>query len=165
MAVKNSIVAGNTGANCSGSPTSLGYNLEDTNTCGFNQTADQNNTDPQIGPLADNGGPTQTHALLAGSPAIDAGDDTVCVAPNNDTDQRGESRPVDYEGDAVGPFCDIGAFEAAFASGPIAPAAIWRPSPVQWRHRASASGRSSRVPSRPRATRQSSSALTTRAGT
>ena len=35
---------------------------------------DQNNTDPMLGPLQDNGGPTLTHALLTGSPAIDAGD-------------------------------------------------------------------------------------------
>ena len=44
---------------------------------------------PLLGPLADNGGPTQTHALLAGSPAIDAGDDTAAPA----TDQRGVARP------------------------------------------------------------------------
>lgn len=53
-----------------------------------------------IGPLADNGGPTWTHALLAGSPAIDAADDAACPA----TDQRGVARPQ-------GPHCDIGAFE------------------------------------------------------
>lgn len=50
--------------------------------------------------LADNGGPTQTHALVNDSPAIDAADDTVCPT----TDQRGVSRPQ-------GAFCDIGAFE------------------------------------------------------
>jgi hypothetical protein len=61
--------------------------------------------DPKLGPLADNGGPTQTHALLTGSPAIDAGDDTTCAAaPVNDLDQRGVSR-------AQGALCDIGAFE------------------------------------------------------
>jgi beta-glucanase (GH16 family) len=53
-----------------------------------------------IAPLADNGGPTWTHALLAGSPAIDAADDALCPA----TDQRGVSRPQ-------GAHCDIGAFE------------------------------------------------------
>ena len=51
-----------------------------------------------LGPLADNGGPTLTHALLAGSPAIDAADTAVCPA----TDQRGVAR------DAA---CDVGAFE------------------------------------------------------
>ena len=40
----------------------------------FNQPGDQVGVNPLLGPLADNGGPTMTHALLAGSPAIDAGD-------------------------------------------------------------------------------------------
>lgn len=53
------------------------------------------------GALANNGGFTQTHALLAGSPAIDAGTNTGCPA----TDQRGVSRPQ-------GTFCDIGSYEA-----------------------------------------------------
>ena len=53
-----------------------------------------------IGPLADNGGPTLTHALLPGSPAIDAADDAACPP----TDQRGVARPQ-------GPHCDIGSFE------------------------------------------------------
>ena len=52
------------------------------------------------GPLAENGGPTLTHALLAGSPAINAGDDSACPA----TDQRGVARPQ-------GPHCDIGSVE------------------------------------------------------
>jgi predicted outer membrane repeat protein len=56
--------------------------------------------DPQLGPLADNGGPNLTMALLAGSPAIDAGDDANCP----EIDQRGVSRPQ-------GAHCDIGAFE------------------------------------------------------
>ena len=56
--------------------------------------------DPVLGPLADNGGPTQTHALLAGSPAIDTGDTT------STTDQRGEPRP-----NAGGNGPDMGAFE------------------------------------------------------
>ena len=54
-----------------------------------------------LGPLADNGGNTWTHALLIGSPARDAGDDASCLA----VDQRGVARPR-------GPACDIGAFEA-----------------------------------------------------
>jgi predicted outer membrane repeat protein len=57
--------------------------------------------DPLLGPLADNGGPTLTMALLDGSPAIDAGDDAHCPV----IDARGESRPQ-------GSHCDIGAFEA-----------------------------------------------------
>jgi hypothetical protein len=56
--------------------------------------------DPLLGPLANNGGFTQTMALGAGSPAIDAGDDTTCAA----TDQRGVPRPQ-------GSHCDLGAYE------------------------------------------------------
>ena len=56
--------------------------------------------DPFLGPLADNGGFTQTHALGAGSSAIDAGDPSFCPA----TDQRGVVRPI-------GSGCDIGAYE------------------------------------------------------
>ena len=61
--------------------------------------------DPNLGPLADNGGPTQTMALLPGSPAFDAGDDANCPA----TDQRGLTRPQ-------GPHCDIGAYEHIYAN-------------------------------------------------
>jgi len=56
--------------------------------------------DPLLGPLADNGGFTMTHALRAGSSAIDAGDPDFCP----DTDQRGVKRPL-------GSGCDIGAYE------------------------------------------------------
>jgi hypothetical protein len=58
--------------------------------------------DPLLAPLADNGGPTQTHALFSGSPAIDHGD-----AGNFDTDQRGTGFPRVLGGGA-----DIGAYEA-----------------------------------------------------
>ncbi len=84
---------------------SLGHNLEDDDTCGLNATGDITNTNPLLGPLADNGGPTFTHALLPGSPAIDSGDGTQCPA----TDQRGVDRPQ-----AAG--CDIGALESALTA-------------------------------------------------
>ena len=111
----NSIIAGNgapTGPDCTGSPTSVGHNLIGTNDgCNFTRaTGDLVNVDPKLGPLADNGGPTFTHALLPGSPAIDAGDRASCRG----TDQRGVARPVDGDGDGDGiPVCDIGAFEAS----------------------------------------------------
>ena len=61
--------------------------------------------DPKLGSLANNGGPTQTLALLPGSPAIDAGDDAVCAtSPVNNLDQRGASR-------SEGLHCDMGAYE------------------------------------------------------
>jgi CSLREA domain-containing protein len=66
-----------------------------------------------LGDLADNGGATRTHALLAGSAAIDAADAAACAAdPVNGLDQRGQPRPIDGngDGDAV---CDVGAYEAS----------------------------------------------------
>ena len=58
--------------------------------------------------LANNGGPTRTHALVAGSPAIDAVFDGTCPPPARD--QRGIARPRDGKRDG-GPACDVGAFE------------------------------------------------------
>jgi hypothetical protein len=68
-------------------------------------------TDPLLGPLQNNGGPTQTQALLSGSPAIDAGNPSGCTDGNGHllkTDQRGMPRhdPEDTRG------CDIGAYES-----------------------------------------------------
>jgi CSLREA domain-containing protein len=102
--LQDTIVAYNGITNCNpGSGpglTSNGYNLDSGATCGFSAVGDQQNTDPLLGPLADNGGDTLTHALLDGSPAIDQG---TCVTGIT-TDQRGVSRPQ-------GTTCDIGAFE------------------------------------------------------
>ena len=95
---------------------SRGYNLiGDGNATGaFNQSLQDQvgTTDPKLGALADNGGPTLTHALLAGSPAVDKGD-----KGNTDltADQRGEQRPFDDLSIAPatdGDNSDIGAFEA-----------------------------------------------------
>jgi CSLREA domain-containing protein len=98
------------GANCfndGGLLNSLGYNLESSNVCSLTETGDIINTDPLLGPLQNNGGPTPTHALPIGSPAIDKGDNTSCPA----TDQRSVSRPLDGDADSTA-VCDIGAFEA-----------------------------------------------------
>jgi len=68
-------------------------------------------TDPKLGALQNNGGPTMTGALLSGSPAIDAGNPTGCVDGQGHllkTDQRGKPRP-DKE-DTGG--CDMGAYES-----------------------------------------------------
>lgn len=65
-----------------------------------------------LAPLADNGGPTWTHALLPGSVAIDAGDADACAAaPVGNLDQRGRPRPQDGDGDGSA-ICDVGAYEA-----------------------------------------------------
>ena len=107
VTLENTIVANSTaGGDCSGTITSSGNNLDSDGTCGLAGAGDLPSTDPLLGPLADNGGPTQTHALLDGSPAIDAGDDAACPA----TDQRGEARPADGDGDGTA-VCDVGAFE------------------------------------------------------
>ncbi len=100
--VKNTIIADNVCYNI----ISSGYNLIDNNSCVFTATGDLQNTDPLLGPLADNGGPTQTHALLSGSPAIDAGSPD-CPPPA--TDQRGVTRPQ-------GGGCDIGSYETETAT-------------------------------------------------
>lgn len=87
---------------------------------GFNFAGDQTGTgaapiNPQLGPLSNNGGPTLTHALLPGSPALDAGSNALARDPNDplSTDQRGSARIVDsLDADTIATV-DIGAFEFA----------------------------------------------------
>lgn len=121
--LNNTIVAGNTAANSSSSPDFRGaisstssYNLIGNNqgasgitngTNGNQVGTPTNQIDPRLEPLANNGGATQTHALMADSPAIDRGNSFGLT-----TDQRGLPRPVDlaaYSNAADG--ADIGAFE------------------------------------------------------
>jgi uncharacterized repeat protein (TIGR01451 family)/CSLREA domain-containing protein len=85
--------------------TSLGHNLDSGDTCSLG-TAELKNTDPNVGPLSDNGGLTPTHQLLDGSPAIDAADNNA----GPETDQRGGHRPPG--GGSAGDTRDIGAYEA-----------------------------------------------------
>ena len=99
--IHNTLLAGNGANNCMGTITSLGHNLEDEDTCGLTASGDITHTNPLLGPLANNGGPTLTRALMPGSRAIDHGDNAGCPA----TDQRGVAR--------VGN-CDIGAFESLY---------------------------------------------------
>jgi hypothetical protein len=90
----NSIVADNpVGGDCNFAITDGGHNIFGDSTCNF-----MTGVDPILGLLTDNGGPTETHALLFGSPAINTGDDASCPA----TDQRGVARQG---------ICDIGAYE------------------------------------------------------
>ncbi len=99
VALKNSIVSNNvSGGNCTGTIVSNGNNLDSDSTCNFLELSDLQGVDPLLGPLRDNGGSTFTHALLWGSPAIDAGDNAFCPT----TDQRGAPRFA---------ACDMGAYE------------------------------------------------------
>ncbi|NQU11810.1 cadherin-like domain-containing protein, partial [bacterium] len=113
----NTIVADNTGGtgpDITGGLTSLGNNLIGDGTGATFKTGTHNDLvgtagspiDPMLGPLQDNGGPTLTHALLTGSPAIDAG--TASGAPG--TDQRGAMRPIDGDKSGTAEH-DIGALE------------------------------------------------------
>ena len=75
--------------------TSHGYNLSNQGGAGvLNATGDQINTDPMLGPLNNNGGPTLTHAPLINSPAIDQGKRDAIPALTTNVDQRGSTRPV-----------------------------------------------------------------------
>src|SRR5207249_3567210 len=86
--ILNSGATGGTLFNDGGTVTSHGYNLSSDDAGGnLNGPGDQINTDPLLGPLQDNGGPTFTYALLPGSPAIDAGDPNFI--PPTFFDQRG----------------------------------------------------------------------------
>ena len=105
--LRNTIVAGNSAtagsADCDSRGIvrfrSRGHNLASDRTCPFRLPGDLPGTNPRLGPLASNGGPTDTLALLPGSPAINTGGSAGCPA----TDQRGVPRPPGH--------CDIGAFQ------------------------------------------------------
>src|SRR4030095_5320110 len=104
--LQNSIVAGNRGPGYYGGPdcgwpvVSLGNNIDSDGSCGLNAAGDLSNIDPLLAPLRNNGGPTHTHALLPGSPALDR---YPCSAT---TDQRSVQRPYTPSG-----LCDVGAYE------------------------------------------------------
>jgi uncharacterized repeat protein (TIGR01451 family) len=115
--LKNSLVAGNDDRStpgyddccCYGTVSSQGYNLVGSDT-GFSisGTGDQTTADARLTALADNGGPTWTHALLTGSPALDAIPNGVNGCGTTYTqDQRGQPRPS-----TTGGACDVGAYEA-----------------------------------------------------
>jgi CSLREA domain-containing protein len=115
--------------------------LGDASDSGVDETTGAGNllgVDPLLGPLGDNGGPTWTHALLPGSPAIDAGDPTRVTVPwtvpasgafpgasfTGDVDQRGAGFPRLVDGGTGVLRIDMGAVEAG---APIAPAYVWTP--------------------------------------
>jgi len=130
---QNSIFANNTPDNCGTSGYAFteqsNYNITSDTTCDFTNgvggTGNLVETNPLLGPLANNGGFTQTMALSAGSPALNAGNPaspgsggTACPA----TDQIGTAR-------TQGGRCDIGAFEGIAAASPVT---VSVPTLTQW---------------------------------
>jgi hypothetical protein len=95
------------GGDCAGPVTDAGDNLDDDGSCGFSAAGSQSDVDPELGPLENNGGATDTQAPAAGSPALDrippgtVADGTL-LCPG--TDQRGVARPQATD-------CDVGAVE------------------------------------------------------
>jgi hypothetical protein len=117
--ILNTGVSGSSITNISATVISDGYNLSSDGGGGvLTNATDLINTNPMLGPLANNGGSTFTHGLLPGSPAINAGNPGFASPP--DFDQRGSSHPR-----VVGGRIDIGAFEgqlqtaAALLSSPV----------------------------------------------
>ena len=130
MTVANSIIADNRDRTasvgepeeCSGEVTSLGYNIigHDEGCAYTPGPGDQvgvffpslNGIDPKLGPLSDNGGPTETHMPLSESPALDQGspERSEAAAACEATDQRGVPRPQ-------GSGCDVGAYELGHCLG------------------------------------------------
>ena len=117
-----------TGNLCAGTATSLGYNFanETANSCGLTATGDSSldANNPLLGPLGNNGGPTQTQLPQDGpSPLIDAIPNAACqtapLATGITTDQRGLPRP-----DSASPSCDVGAVEVQPAATPTLTAAF-----------------------------------------
>lgn len=106
--VSNTIIADQQGLtrDCANPGGSTGHNLSSDDSCAFIEPGDLQNANAALGPLAENGGSTLTHTLLAGSAAVGAGDPDVCAAPPvNGMDQRGEIRGTEA--------CAMGAVEAA----------------------------------------------------
>jgi hypothetical protein len=101
LAIRNSILWGNAGGEIFNIDTGDAVVSNSTIQGGYSGTGNIDE-DPLLGPLQDNGGFTQTMALGAGSPAIDAGNDASCPGP--EVDQRGVTRPQ-------GSHCDMGAYE------------------------------------------------------
>jgi hypothetical protein len=107
----NTLLAGNTwngdASDCSASLASFGHNLDQVGDCGLDAAGDQQGVDPKFGSV-DSSGASDVLPLTAGSPAVDAGDDSACPA----TDEMGTKRPQ-------GRHCDIGAYELVPSAGGV----------------------------------------------
>src|SRR5262249_35998632 len=108
LRLTNSIVARNGASDCTGAATTSDHSLDSDGSCGVGTLS---RTDPHLGRLTANGGPTPTRALNPGSPAIDTGTNSPCPAEDQRHFARADGR------------CDIGAFEA----GAVAPGAQGAP--------------------------------------
>lgn len=109
LRAKNTIVAGNTvdgGVQDCGlvNASQTSHNLSSDSSCGFTDAGSKQSVNANLGPLADNGGPTDTRSILGGTAAYNAGDNAGCPA----ADQRGIARPQVR-------VCDIGAYELQVA--------------------------------------------------
>lgn len=116
------LVSTPTGSNCVATFTQGGNNLSNDASCTFAGPGNLTNSNPQLGPLAFNGGTTPTHALPLGSPAVNTGANAGCPG----TDQRGVIRPQ-------AAICDVGAYELQFggtATPTVSPTATLSPTPA-----------------------------------
>jgi 5-hydroxyisourate hydrolase-like protein (transthyretin family) len=107
VTVRNSIVANQAvGGDCAGTVGSADWNLESATSCAFTQANDLQSTNPSLGALANNGGPTRTHLPAVNSAAVDRIPDATpgCGDAPTNVDQRGTTRPQ-------GSGCDVGAVE------------------------------------------------------
>ncbi len=123
LAVGATILSENGSTECStnGSIDSTGFNIDRGTSCGLTGTGDLQSTNPNLLGEADNGGPTVTHALPAGSPAIDRIPAGACTGVDDHplaTDQRGAPRGFDEDGDGLAE-CDVGAYELNRCQGKI----------------------------------------------
>jgi hypothetical protein len=120
--VSGTVLARNSGGDCSGVVNDAHYNLSDDTTCGFSSTnGDLVGVHPKLGPLAQNGGPTETEAPASTSRVVDAiplnaqsqqpASNPLCLSG---TDQRGVARPQ-----PAGGACDMGAVELAPAKATL----------------------------------------------
>ena len=122
VSLKGTILADSTGGNddCEGTITDDGYNISNDSSCAFSATGSVNLTNPDLNSLGNNGGPTETIALLTGSPAIDQIPPVDCTYASGEpltTDQRGYGRPAPGKLD-----CCIGAYEFSAVPTPTATA-------------------------------------------
>jgi hypothetical protein len=118
--VANGSASGGAATNClltgGGSLTSGGYNLIDNTNCGSPAATDIIGKNPQLGSLANNGGPTQTEEPAAASPAVGAIPSAACSGTGVSTDQRGDPRGTGANGS-----CTIGSVEVEHGTPPAPP--------------------------------------------